>query len=201
MSSHPNELYFSQYHQKNCNDNTPEKFRYVSQTIALQQIISHKLGYEIKTNRVGTKHTQRCNVQIQLNEAQIKEIDELANITFKYMNGDQLNNETFRKIYGFWKEIKGGISSEWQLKILQNKKQMLVDDHNCKAQGRYARILNAAKHKPVKSQAKAHFIKQIYQKIAEQIELKRRGRKAKSKTRTISYQDVANGAILFITKI
>ncbi|CAL5978740.1 Hypothetical_protein [Hexamita inflata] len=207
LSSHPNELYFSKIHLYNCNDNTPQNFKHVSQTLQLQQHLCNNLGYEVKTNRVGTHHTQRCNVTRQLNETEINEMNELANVIFKYMNGDQLDSEIFSKISDFWREVKSGISKEWQQDKLKNraKKHMIIDGHNTDRAGSYGRILQSSPHVPINSPLCAQYIKEVYLNIALAKEVKRRGlaKLENNGVSTLSQQVVKKRGfiVLYITKI
>ncbi|CAL5995236.1 Hypothetical_protein [Hexamita inflata] len=159
QSSHPNELHFSAIRLNSNFNSTPDKFKEVSQRLQLQVILADELGLTISTKRLGIKHTNRIFIDQQLTDNEIKDLVKLADVVFKFMNGNEVDTEAFDQIYDFWFTIQAGIQNEWGSKKLINQEKIIVDGHNNERAEKISRIMYSASSKEIISDCVAEFVK------------------------------------------
>ncbi|CAL6079684.1 Conserved_hypothetical protein [Hexamita inflata] len=158
-SSHPNELHFAKIRLNSNFNSTPDKFREVSTRLQLQLCLADELGFTISTKRIGTQHTNRISIDKQLDDNEIKDLVNLADVIFKFMNGNEVDTKAFDQIFDFWFTIKDGISKEWGSKKLINQAKIIVDGHNNERAEKISRIIYSASTKEIISECAAEFVK------------------------------------------
>ncbi|CAL6073916.1 Hypothetical_protein [Hexamita inflata] len=156
------------------------QFKEVSRRLQLQLCLADELGVTISTKRLGTKHTNRVFIDKQLDDSEIKDLVNLADVVFKFMKGNKVDTLAFDQISDFWFTIKAGITDEWGSKKLVNQSKIIVDGHNNERAEKASRIMYSASRIQINSESVAEFVKPP--KIVDENQKQRKRKSTNQKT-------------------